>query len=219
MIIQRIRGIVEWLLTRLSRFRWGTSPLESLTGNGTPQRKAVLIERILDIEWQMFSYIRSLEASKNDHGEKLYRAIRRKIHSVLPDDVIESYLQDLQRAEREGRNLIQEKFDRREGKLPPLKENAVIPRIVELEIAWKMAMDRNSPHVKLARNEEAFRLYITSELETYSDGTLDLYYRAVLEARRVRRNLVEERYRNHASAASLGGNVRKQAKPSSRQVA
>ncbi len=62
-------------------------------------------------------------------------------------------------------------------------------------------MDQKSAGFNLERDEEAFRLYITSELETYSDQTLDLYYRAVLDARRARRNLVEERYRKQASAS------------------
>jgi hypothetical protein len=40
---------------------------------------------------------------------------------------------------------------------------------------------------------DTFRKYLATELETYSDHTIDLYYRAVVSARRARRNLIEER--------------------------
>ena len=209
MTTPRIRCIVEWLFDRIYGSQPRPNGSEMRTFNDTPTKKAELILHILDIEWQMFSLLRHPESRKNDHGEKLYRAMRRKVHSVLPENVLLSYLLDLRQAQREGRNLIAEKFDRREGKRLLLKANPLIPQIVELECAWKQAKDQKSPHRKLARSEEAFRLYITSELETYSDRTLDLHYRAILDARRARRNLVEERYRRHANPASLNGAKKK----------
>jgi hypothetical protein len=204
----KIHGIVRWLVVRFSD-SWRRNRLEPDRFNGRHSKKTELIQKILDIEWQMFSRLRVSESSRKDHGERLYRAMRRKIHAGLPVNVLESYLQDLRQAQREGRNPIMEKFDRREGKRLPLKVSPLIPRIVELECAWKRAMDAKSPRFKPARDEEAFRLVITSELETYSDKTLDLYYRAVLDARRARRNLVEERYRDGASPTSLSGAKRK----------
>jgi hypothetical protein len=159
----------------------------------------------------MFSPLRGPEPSKDDHGEKLYRTMRRKMHAVLPEDVLESYLEDLLQAQREGRNLIAEKFDRREGKRPPLKVNPLIPQIVELECAWKEAMDQKS-FQKIARNEDAFRVYVTSELETYSDRTLDFYHRFILDAQTAHRNLVEERYGKRASGSSLRGTDGKRVK-------
>ncbi len=199
----KMRAIVEWLIARLAGGRRRLSQLKRLALSGGRGKKTELLQAILDIEWKMFSRLRGPGASKNDHGERLYRTMRRRIHSVLPDSVLESYLEDLWQAQREGRNLIIEKFDRREGKRPPLKVNPLIPQIVELETTWKKEMDQKSPGLNIARDGEAFVLYITSELETYSDHTLELYHRATLDARKARRNLVEERYRNH-SAVSKG---------------
>lgn len=214
MTTRKISGIVDWLIARLSGSRPRPNRLEQETFDGRHGKKTELIQQIVDIEWQMFSSLRAPESSNNDHGERLYGTMRRKIHTVLPENVLESYLQDLRQTQREGRNLIMEKFDRREGKRPPLKVHPLIPQIVELECAWKKAMEAKSPRFKLGRDEKTFRLYITSELETYSDRTLDLYYRAVLDALRARRNLVEERYRNGTSPTSLEGTKTKKKKAS-----
>jgi hypothetical protein len=70
-------------------------------------------------------------------------------------------------------------------------------------------MDQKTPNKIVARSEDAFRLYVTSELETYSDRTLELYYGAVREALRARRNLVEERYRNPTNTKSNGTKKKK----------
>ena len=213
MITRKIRAIVKRLKARLSGNRPRMSRLEHETFDGRHGKKTKLIQQIVDTEWQMFSCLRAPESSSNDHGERLYRTMRRKIHTVLPENVLECYLQDLRQTQREGRNLIMEKFDRREGKRPPLKVHPLIPQIVELECAWKKAMEEKSPRFKHLSDEKAFRLYITSELETYSDRTIDLYYRAVLDAQREHRNLVEERYRNGTSPTSRKGIEAKKRKP------
>jgi hypothetical protein len=177
-------------------------------GNHLDGNRNGLIKQILDIEWQMFSCLRAKGSSRNDHGERLYRTMRGRIHSILPGDVNESYLQDLLQAQQEGRNLIGEKFDRREGKRPPLKDHPLIPQIVEIECEWKRAMDQKKPPRSTATGDDkAFRLYVTTELETYSDRTLDLYYRAVVEARQSNRNLVEERYYHRTIPSSPPGGL------------
>jgi hypothetical protein len=211
--VGRLAGLIGRLMIRKRR-----NP--SFVNGKRERGKELLIREILDLEWQMFSRLIDSGPSENDHRERLYRTMRRGIHFVLPVDVLESYLDDLHGAQREGRNIIREKFDRREGKLPPSKDNPLIPQIVEIECEWKRAMDqKRSPRSIPNRDEKAFRLYVATELETYSDRTLNLYYRAVVEARQSHHNLVEERYRNRASPSSPRGPDTKKKKSAAHRAA
>jgi hypothetical protein len=190
----RLRSICRWVIACLSSIRPCSRSVETRAALAEDLGKADLIQRILDIEWHMFARLRSPESNKTDHGERLYRAMRKRIHAALPEDVLESYLEDLARAESEGRNPIVEKFERREGKLQTPEIRPLISQIVEMECDWKKELDAKSPRINLPRDRQAFRLYVTTELEAFSDRTLELYHNAVLEAQRMHRNLVEERY-------------------------
>jgi hypothetical protein len=201
-------GFVEILAGLFGRMMSRKRRDSSFVSGKRAKAKEALIREVLDMEWQMFSSLIGSESSQNDHRERLYRTMRRGIHSVLSTDVLESYLEDLQVAQHEGRNIIMEKFDRREGRCLPLKDNPLIPQIVEIECEWKKAMDRKKPPRSTANGDDkAFRLYVTTELETYSDRTLDLYHRAVVEARQSNRNLVEERYYHRTNPSSPRGGL------------
>ena len=75
--------------------------------------------------------------------------------------------------------------------------NPVIDDIVKIESEWQAEARRKYPHI-LGGGEvcEAggFEIYLHSELETYSDQTLDLYYHDITEGLREGKNLAEERY-------------------------
>jgi hypothetical protein len=119
--------------------------------------------------------------------------MRRMHHSVMPEAVLESYLDDLRQANRRGRNLMTEKYARMQKLMPPLNSNPLIFRIVDLEAEWMKELVERYPRAFQAAIVN-FMNYASCELETYSDRTIYLYHDMVVEATRQKRNLAEERY-------------------------
>jgi hypothetical protein len=119
--------------------------------------------------------------------------MRRMTHSVLSTETLESYLGDLQRANAEGRNLLTEKYARMDNRIPPLKSNRSIDDIVKLEARWMKELSQKYPR-SFKGGSAGFTVYLSSELETYSDETLKLYVSDVSGAEKEGRNLAEERY-------------------------
>ena len=98
--------------------------------------------------------------------------------TVLSGETLQSYYEDLRFALQEQRNLVWEKYARMDNLIPVINENWLIPKIVEIETEWMETLHKRFPHA--IQNGPQFANYERSELETYSDQTLELYYRDVL---------------------------------------
>lgn len=155
--------------------------------------REALIESIVEREWEMMRSVVSDGRSLCQERPGTFRAMREMSHSVLSRDTLASVLGDLVNAVAEGRNLVTEKYARMEGRIPPVSECPLIPRIVTIESAWMKELCDAWPRTFHAR-AGAFALYESCELETWSDTTRTLLYRDVLAAREAGRNLVRERY-------------------------
>jgi hypothetical protein len=155
--------------------------------------KPELIEHIIEIELDMFELVRTAEPSLCKDRPETFKAMRGMTHSVLSTETLESYLEDLQKARAEGRNLLTEKYARMDNQIPPLKANPIIDDITKRESHWMRELSQKFPHI--FKGEPAnFEHYLSSELETYSDKTLESYSRDVSKAEEGKRNLAEERY-------------------------
>ncbi|MFH1625020.1 MAG: DUF4125 family protein [Pseudomonadota bacterium] len=152
-----------------------------------------LISSIIKIELNMFQRVRSVVPSLCQERPETFKVMRGMTYSVLSVDTLESYHEDLREAETGGRNLLTEKYARIDNLIPPLKTNALIDQLVEIETTWMEEFAAKHPHI-LQGQSAGFRCYLASELETYSDRTIDLYVKDVLKARKEGRNLAEERY-------------------------
>ncbi len=148
-----------------------------------------LIREILDIEWEMFRSVKGeSHASCQDDPDK-FRKIRGGIFKVWSPEALESYLSDLKDALGRGRNLLTEKYARMDNRIPPLSNNPLIEEIVKIENMWQEELRQKYPmvfEVMCRRADPAsdgsnFSIYLKSELETYSDKTIELYYRKVKE--------------------------------------
>ncbi len=152
-------------------------------------KKEALISQIMEIEWPMFSSVKNRggKAACQEDPET-FRIIRTSTFMTWSEETLESYLEDLRRATREGRNLMTEKYAHMEGMLePPAPENArLIEEIVEQECRWAEELRDKHPEMKLARpvraSEEtptsvSSETYARGELATYSRRTLELYHR------------------------------------------
>lgn len=155
--------------------------------------KVELIEHIIGIELDMFERLRTDEPSLCKDKPEAFKAMRGMTHSVLSVKTLESYLEDLTKAKSEGRNLVAEKYARMDNQIPPLKANPVIDDITKCESRWMRELSQKFPHVFKGQLDD-FENYLSSELETYSDKTLEFYFRDVSKAEEEKRNLAEERY-------------------------
>ncbi len=163
-----------------------------LTTNEGEKREESL-NKIIEIELRMFEQVRTSEPSLCKDRPETFRAMRGMTHSVLSTETLQSYLEDLQRAKAEGRNLLSEKYARMDNRIPPLKVNPLINDIVELESGWMRELSQKYPR-SFRGGAGSFELYLSNELETYSDDTLQLYFADVSRAEKEGRNLAEERY-------------------------
>lgn len=123
---------------------------------------------------------------------KTFYAMRRMSHSVLSIDTLQSYFQDLIIAVALGRNLVTEKYARMDNLLPPLPRNKVIEDIIHIESKWLQSLHKKYPLT--IRFDEKFTKYASGELTTYSQPTLKLYQRDIIDAYNKGINLVEQRY-------------------------
>lgn len=154
-----------------------------------------LLREIIERELKMFVNVRNEGGTADcQKTPDAFRLMREMTLCVQSDAVLASYLQDLVRAETEERNLMTEKYARMDNRIPPLKSNEAIGEIVDAESRWRDSLRREFPHVLLEDGRERFRRYLSCELETWSDQTLEGYRSLVTEARKQGRNLARERY-------------------------
>lgn len=159
------------------------------------EEKKALIDSIVERELAMFL------ATPNEGGPSVcqtrpqsFRVMRKMNHCTHSVDTLKSYLQDLEEAEKQGRNFMIEKYARMDDRLPPLSSNPLLDTIADAECAFLQEASSRYPHAIKGSGNDMFRNYCRCELETLSDRTLALYAAEIEEARREERNLAEERY-------------------------
>ncbi len=156
--------------------------------------KSELIEQIIKLEEEMFLAVRSMESAPCQQMIGTFRAMRNMSHSVLSEETLKSYFNDLVQAKEVGRNLMTEKYARMDNLIPPLSTNPLIVKIVDIEMEWMQQLQTKYPHA--IKEKGGFDNYMRSELETYSDNTLQFYYRDIITAKADEVNFVEQRYKN-----------------------
>lgn len=159
------------------------------------KRQEELINDIIDIEWFMLQNVNASNPNSCQERPNAFRFMRWVSFSVFPENVLKSYLEDLEQAVREGRNLMIEKYARMENKINALKNNPLIYDIIKIEKKWMDELKKKYPSLFNKETNE-FHKYFSCELETYSDRTIELFYNTVSQAENENRNLAEERYTN-----------------------
>lgn len=168
-----------------------------------PSAHEELITQIINLEWEMFSSVKSQEKSDCQDQPGTFRRMRWMSHCVLSTAVLESYREDLKAARKAGRNLMTEKYARMQGLIPPLKENSIIGNIVDTENGWLHELIEQYPRT-FTRAQENFCNYAQCELETYSEQTIQLYWVHVNESLKTGLNLVRERYSHLFGQMGMG---------------
>lgn len=151
-----------------------------------------LIEKIIDLEEEMFKSVKVSEPSACQERLKTFRIMREMTFSVWSDLCLKSYLNDLKAAIKAGRNLLTEKYARMDNLIAVINNNPLIDVIVSFERDWMLDLHEKYPHAISMQGN--FTNYTKSELETYSDKTLKAYYEDVKRAKLDEINLAEVRY-------------------------
>lgn len=164
-----------------------------MSAKGDP--RARVLNQVIAMELEMFMAVRTSEPSACQEHPEAFRVMRWMTHSVLPEELLLSYLEDLEQAKRTSRNLMTEKYARMDDRIPKIKESPLIKDILDIETKWAAGLAQKYP-LTFKVGSAGFKNYLSCELETFSDRTLELYHKVVTEAEREDRNLVEERYSN-----------------------
>ncbi len=143
-----------------------------------------LIKSILNIELSMFLKVNGESNAPCQEQPDAFKKIRGSIYEFWSDEMLESYFKDLVVAERNDRNLVFEKYARMDNKIPQTNTNPLIGKIVDIEQKWQEELKVKYPAVynhtcrdmNLSADGSNFKVYLASELETYSDKTLEKYY-------------------------------------------
>ena len=146
-----------------------------------------LIQQIVDSELSMFlSVPADGEYSCRQHPDsfRLHRSVQ---FSIWSEDTLSSYLHDLERAEKNKRNLMTVKYARMDDLIPRENFNPLIDAIADIQYRWQIEMFEQYPNVMAGArplsekddtpSKTSFVTYLKGELETYSDSTLALLHR------------------------------------------
>lgn len=157
------------------------------------EEKDALIDKVIEIEKKMFVAVEAAEPADCQQMLKTFHAMRYMSFAVLSFDTIHSYWEDLQFALKENRNLVKEKYARMDNLIPVFHESEFIEKIVALESKWMKELAAKYPLI--IKFDQHFVNYEHSELETYSDQTLELYWGDLETADQMKVNMCEERYK------------------------
>lgn len=157
--------------------------------------KEQIIAEILHYELAMFLGV----PYENKQGScqqypNAFTVMRKVSHIVQNTDYLSSYLEDLQQAALNNRNLMIEKYALMAttsiGNIP---KDSLYQKIISQEQIWRAEIQKLYPHI-LKDTEQDFTLYLFCELQTLSEKSCNLYYENILKAVNENRNLIIERY-------------------------
>lgn len=161
----------------------------------TEESREAHIKEIVDRELGMFLAVRNRGGrSMCQERPESFRVMREITHGVLSGEFLQSYQEDLKRAEEQGRNFMTEKYALMDSLIPSLSADPRIREIVAAEGAWRDAVAAQFPRTVQPDGFAGFCLYLGCELQTYSAATIKAYWDCVERAREQGRNLVQERY-------------------------
>jgi len=159
---------------------------------------------IVDREWQMFKNVNNIGGRASCQDDYATFLINRMGQAESwSEQTLESYLSDLETAEKDGRNLLSEKYARMMASTSPAEYNKIVhmlpkisddalsmvDQIVYVVLEWEMELANRYPNI-IQRGRPLFssqdtptvtslETYLRGELMTYSVKTLELYFENV----------------------------------------
>ena len=163
------------------------------------------IKEITDIEWEFFQLTQNEGGrSSCQDNRPAFQITRESQFKVWPQEALESYLHDLQLAQSQNRNLVEEKYARMmeytapeayaqiKQYLPPIapEAQAIVNDVCQIHVDWQLdfaprypALSGQGRATTQQANDSAtsMEVYWRCELATYSLRTLELYQAFVHE--------------------------------------
>lgn len=187
-----------------------------------------LVEEVIRREWDQFQRTENEGGRASCQGNwPMFYQMRASQFMTWPEDLLRSYLDDLDEANRVGRNLVTEKYarmmastapdeyrERIEPFIPRLSDERVArqERVIAVQVAWARDFRGRYPKLGAAMRvlttaedtpeDTSFETYLRGELGTYSDRTMALYEAMVEDLQAAGRNLTEQTV---ANTVRLGG--------------
>ena len=185
-----------------------------------------IVEKILALEWDMFTSVRGANGRASCQDDKnTFLIMRRAQTEIWSTATLAGYLEDLESAGRDDVNLMTIKYARMmevtfpdeyesiKDRLPPVSEtiHEMVNEIVKYHLSWSIEASKKYPKLfslgrPVATTETkskhviSIENYLRSELLTYSENTLRLCLKDTLEAFDNKINLSEEILRNTAKS-------------------
>lgn len=157
-------------------------------------RRDELLEKIADMETEMFLALPSAGGpSPAQQKPEIFKWTRKMTHAAHGEAFLESLLEDLQNAKRQGRNILQEKYERAKNG-DAHSDNPVADAIADVEAGFLAQAGEKYPEILKGGNAESFRYYLRQELEFLSPKTLQLYAQELQEAADQGKNPAIARY-------------------------
>ena len=203
--------------------------LESYIGQILKRRNMDIVEKIVELEWKQFDKVKN-EGGRADCQDNwgTFSIMRKSQYLAWPEELLESFYNDLLVAESKGWNLIMEKYARMmksttpekyaefEKDLPEISEErmSIQEEIIKIQVAWMEEFAKEYP--KMAGNARSIRTsedtayntsyetYLRGEISTYSENTFILYGRFITELMKESRNLAYEIMENTAKLYGYG---------------
>lgn len=187
-----------------------------------------LVEEVIRREWDQFQRTENEGGRASCQGNwPMFHQMRASQFMTWPEDLLRSYLDDLDEANRVGRNLVTEKYarmmastapdeyrERIEPFIPRLSDERIArqERVIDVQVAWARDFRGRYPKLGAAMRvlttaedtleDTSFETYLRGELGTYSDHTMALYEAMVENLQAAGRNLTEQTV---ANTVRLGG--------------
>lgn len=153
--------------------------------------KEKIIAAIVELELEMFLAVPADGSYSCQQDPAGFRLHRKAQFSIWSEDTLRSYRGDLHRANTDGINLMTAKYARMQGLIPVKNRNPLIEEIITIQSRWQAAMSQKYPYLMAgarhqsqadeSTDETSFETYLKGELETYSDATLELLHRDVIQ--------------------------------------
>lgn len=175
-----------------------------------------IIEKIVNIEWDMFQATRN-EGGRADcqNNYNTFTLMRRSQFMAWNEELLRSYLSDLEDGERTGRNLVTEKYARMmestapdeyesfKDSLPAIDDErrTIAEQVIVIQVGWLEQFVAKYPalagQIRYIHTSEdtpydtSAETYLRGELDTYSKDTFILYCRYVIGLYQNGKNLNE----------------------------
>ncbi len=186
--------------------------------------KSELVDTVVRCEWEDFSQVREGESvSGHLRRPETFARARSAVFATWSDELLESYLEDMQNARGCGRSLMAERFEWTMETVDPTRFSKVamlpmlpyetcerIEHIIKFSLLWRVQALTLYPHVArdgrpLISEEDcsgtaSYETYLRASLKTCSPRTVKLFDRHVMKSWVDGRNLAVEALDNLAAA-------------------